>query len=432
MSKKKAISLLVIILALVLVCGVFAVTPMQIGNLDYTPPLQNIPLGIELSGGVYVVYDVSVPNDSEGNPMYDESDLDTNIQATIDILQNRLFAAGYTEATVVESGTNSIRVEVADVSTGNIDSSEIMDILGKPAVLEFRKPDGTVVLSGQKGHITDAFAYFDGVEYGVSLEFSTEGTKKFAEATGALIGQQMGIYLDGVQISNPSVGAAITEGKAQISGSFTAETAEALAVQIQGGSLPVILIEAEQSSVSATLGESAVTSSIFAGLIGLLIIFAFMIFVYKGLGLIADLALVIYTIIVIYVLGVLPVVQLSLAGIAGIVLSIGMAVDANVIIFERIKDEFSTGKALSASINAGYKRATSAIIDANITTIIAAAVLYFLGSATIKAFAITLFVGIVVSLFTSMIVTRSLTNIFVALKGDNKFYGLKSEVSINE
>ena len=435
MSKKKAISLLVIILALVLVFGVLAVTPFQVGVMDYNPPLQNIPLGIELSGGVYVVFDVSVPVDKDGNPTYDESELDTNTQATIKILQNRLFAAGYSEATVVESGANRLRIEVADVSSGGIDSNEIFDIVGKPAVLEFRKPDGSVVLSGQEGHITKADAYFDGSknEYGVSLTFSAEGSKLFADATAALIGQSIGIYLDGEQISNPRVGGAITNGEAQISGSFTDETATALAIQIQGGALPVTLTQTESSSTSATLGENAINTSILAGIIGLLIIFIFMFVVYKGFGLIADLALVIYTIIVIFILGTLPVVQLSLAGIAGIVLSIGMAVDANVIIFERIKDEYSLGKNVQASVQAGYKRATGAIIDANITTIIAAAVLYFLGSATIKAFAITLFVGIIVSLFTSMIVTRSLTNIFIAMNKTNpKFYGLKSEVSTNE
>lgn len=432
MSKKKAISLLVVILALAMVLGILAVTPFQVGVMDYNPPLQNIPLGIELSGGVYVVFDVSVP-EKDGVPLYPESELNENIKATIDRLQKRLLAAGYSEATVVESGANRLRVEVADVGTGTIDADEIFAIIGKPAVLEFRDPDGKVILSGQQGHIKSATAGLDKNVYGVYLELSNEGKELFATATAELIGKNIDIYLDNDLIQSATVQSAIKDGNPVISGSFTAETALALALQIQGGALTVDLTVTEQSNTSATLGENAITTSLLAGIIGLFLVFVFMAVAYKGLGLVADIALLIYTIIVVYLLGTLPIIQLSLAGIAGIVLSIGMAVDANIIIFERIKDEYALGKNIPSSVQAGFKRATAAIIDANITTIIASAVLYFLGTSTIKAFAITLFIGIVVSLFTSLVVTRVLANIFVSInKTNNKFYNLHSEVSIND
>ncbi|MEG2117328.1 MAG: protein translocase subunit SecDF, partial [Clostridia bacterium] len=302
MSKKKAITLLVVILALVVVFSILAVVPFQVGVMDYNPPLKNIPLGIELSGGVYVVYDVSVPLEN-GEPIYPESELHTNIQATIDRLQKRLLAAGYSEATVVESGTNRLRIEVADVGSGTIDSDEIFSIIGKPAVLEFRDPDGKVVVSGR--HIKSAKAGYD-KEYLVLLEFNDEGKKLFADATASLIGKNIDIYLDDEKIQSATVQTAITDGNAMISGSFTAESATALALQIQGGALTVDLTVTEQSNTSATLGENAITTSLLAGIIGLLLVFAFMIFVYKGLGIVADIALAIYTIIVIFLLGTLP------------------------------------------------------------------------------------------------------------------------------
>ncbi|MBR2397297.1 MAG: SecD/SecF family protein translocase subunit, partial [Clostridia bacterium] len=231
---------------------------------------------------------------------------------------------------------------------------------------------------------------------------------------------------------SPNVGEAITNGEAMISGNFTYEQANSLAIQIQGGALTVDLDIVEQSNASATLGENAITTSLLAAGIGLLLIFVFMFLVYGGLGLVADISLCIYSVIVIYILGTFSVVQLSLAGIAGIVLSIGMAVDANVIIFERIKDEYAMGKNIPASVQAGFKRATAAIVDSNITTIIACAVLYFLGSATIKAFAITLFVGIIVSMVCALLISRGLCSLFLAINNtDNKFYKLESEVNIN-
>lgn len=430
MSKNRAITLLVIILALVIALSVLAVTPFHVGVKDYNPPLNNIPLGIELSGGVYVVFDVASPVDDEGKPLYDDEALKDNITTTIDVLQRRLLAAGYSEATVVESGENRLRVEVADVGTEGVDADEIFDIIGKPAVLEFRKPDGTVVLSGQKGHITKAYAYLDKGEYGVALELNDEGGKLFADATKELLGKQIGIYLDDEQISNPKINVVIPNGHAQITGNFTRESAQALAVQIQGGALTVDLTVTEQSNVSATLGEDAIKTSLIAGIIGLALVLIFMGIIYKGLGLVADIALLIYSLIVIYLLGTLPIIQLSLAGIAGIILGIGMAVDANVIIFERIKDEANEGKDAPTAVQAGFKRAAAAIIDANVTTLISCGVLYFLGSATIQAFAITLLISVVVSLFTSMVVTRSLAKIFLGInKTNRKFYGLNSEVS---
>ena len=433
MSKKKAITLLIVILLVVILLCVFTFVPFSFGVSDYNPPFSNIPLGIELSGGVYVVFEASAP-EVNGEPLYDASELSHHIEATMKILQTRLASAGYTEATVTSSGGNNIRVEVADVGTGQIASQDVFDIIGKPAVLEFRNPSDEVILSGQAGDIKTAQAGYDAMtqEYLVSLEFTPAGSEKFAKATAELKGQSISIYLDDVLISDPKVDEAITGGRATITGGFTAEAAEALAVQIQGGALTVDLATVEQATISATLGQDAITTSVIAGVVGLAIIFAILIFSYGMFGFVASISLVIYTALLLFILGATQVTQLSLAGIAGIILSIGMAVDANVIIFERIKDEFSMGKNIPESLNHGFKKSTSAILDANITTIIASVVLILLGTAPIKAFAITLLVGILISLFTSLIVTRVIANLCVTINNtDRKMYKLSREGNEN-
>ncbi|MBR2874769.1 MAG: hypothetical protein IKC00_02965, partial [Clostridia bacterium] len=247
MSKRKAITRLIVILVIVAILAVFSSVSMQLGIYDYVAPIQNIPLGIELSGGVYVVFDVSAPEGAE----YTDAELQANIQTTIGILQNRLLAAGYSEATVVEessvSGTPRIRVEVADVGTEGVDSDEVFNIIGKPAVLEFRDSDNKVVLSGQKGHIKSAQLGYDAsTGYLVMLKLNEEGTKLFADATTKAAAEtygtaanQIAIYLDNEKISSPNVGEAITNGEAMISGNFTYEQANSLAIQIQGGALTV-------------------------------------------------------------------------------------------------------------------------------------------------------------------------------------------------
>lgn len=426
MSKKKAITMLIAILLIAIILCFFTFTSFEFGVYNYNAPFSNIPLGIELSGGVYVVFEASIP-EVDGEAMYDASDLDYHISSTTDILLERLYAAGYTEATVSTSQGNKIRVEVANVGTGEIASQDVFDIIGTPAVLEFRDPDGNVVVSGQAGDIKTAYAAYDSSsqEYLVSLEFTTEGSVKFAEATASLIGEAISIYLDDELISAPTVQSAITGGTAQITGGFTYDTANALAIQIQGGALTVDLTTVEQATVSATLGADAIESSVTAAILGLIIIFLFIFFMYGGFGIVTNISLFIYTIILVFVLGSLQLTQLSLAGIAGMILSIGMAVDANVIIFERIKDEYSMGKNIPDSVTNGFKRSTSAIVDANITTIIASVVLIVLGTSTIKAFAITLLTGIVISLFTSLVITRILANLFVNINNtNNKFYKL--------
>ncbi len=426
MSKKKAITMLMVIVMIAAVLCVFTFTSFEFGTYNYNAPFSNIPLGIELSGGVYVVFEASIP-EINGEPMYDASELEEHMASTMKILQDRLYAAGYTEATVSSSAGNKIRVEVANVGTGEIASQDVFDIIGKPAVLEFRNPDGDVVVSGQGGDIKSATAGYNSVdqEYLVSLEFTQEGSLKFAEATAECVGKSISIYLDDQLISAPTVQSAITGGTAQITGGFTYDEAEALAIQIQGGALTVDLTTVEQATVSATLGADAINSSIIAALLGLAIIFLFIFFVYGGFGIVTNISLFIYTVLLVFVLGSMQLTQLSLAGIAGMILSIGMAVDANVIIFERIKDEYAMGKNIPDSVSNGFRRSTSAILDANITTIIASVVLMVLGTATIKAFAVTLLTGIVISLFTSLIITRILANLFVAInKTNNKFYKL--------
>lgn len=430
MSKRKSIVLLSILLILIVFFGVFAFTSVEVGLYDYNAPISTIPLGIDLKGGVYVVFEASIPLDDEGEPLYAESELETNIAGTMDILQERLFAAGYTEATVTTSGTNQIRVEISEGTGAAIDVDEVFDIIGKPAVLEFRDPNGNVILSGQKGHIKTATAGYNSQdsEYGVYLTLSNEGKKLFATATTEFVGKAIGIYLDGEMISNPTVNSAITDGKPVITGNFTAETATELAIQIQGGSLQVNLEILEQNTISPTLGENAVTTGLIAAAIGILLVFVFMAVVYRGLGLIADLALLVYSIIVIYLMGTLSFVQLSLPGIAGLILGVGMAVDGNIIIFERIKEEYKTGKNITASVKSGFKRALSSIFDGNITTLLAAIVLWVLGTTAIQGFAMTLVFSIVVSLISSLLVTRLFCEIFLGFnRTDAKFYNLKRD-----
>ncbi len=426
MSKKKAITLLIVILLIVAILCTLTFASFSFGIYNYNAPFSNIPLGIELSGGVYVVFEASIP-EVDGEPMYDSSDLESHISSTMGILEERLYAAGYTEATVSTSSGNKIRVEVANVGTGQIASQDVFDIIGTPAVLEFIDPDGNVVVSGQAGDIKSAAAGYDSSsqEYLVMLEFTTEGSVKFAEATANCVGETISIYLDDELISSPTVNEAITGGTATISGSFTYDEANALAVQIQGGALTVDLTTIEQATVSATLGDDAINSSIIAACLGLLLIFLYIFFMYGGFGFVINFSLLIYTTLLVFVLGSMELTQLSLAGIAGMILSIGMAVDANVIIFERIKDEYSMGKNIPDSVINGFKKSTSAILDANITTIIASTVLILLGTATIKAFAVTLLTGIVISLFTSLIVSRLIANLFISINNtNNKFYKL--------
>ena len=302
------------------------------------------------------------------------------------------------------------------------DANEILEDLGNPGSLEFQMPDGSVFMTGdmvedaQGATATDRYG---NKQYIVSLKLTDEGAKIFGEVTSENIGKNLPIVYDGETISYPQVQSAITGGEAQITGMSSFEEADNLATQIRIGSLSLQLSELESSVVGAQLGSQAIASSLKAGAIGLAIVMVFMIVMYAVPGIAASLALAIYTTLVIATLYLFEI-TLTLPGIAGIILGIGMAVDANVIVFARIREEIATGKSVQTSMKIGFQKAMSAILDGNITTLIASVVLMALGSGTVKGFAYTLMIGIILSLFTAMVVTRYILYSLYAL-------GLKSE-----
>ena len=367
---------------------------------------MSIPLGLDLSGGVSITYQV-----------VDENPSAEDMSDTIYKLQKRVDSYS-TEASVYQVGDDRITVEIPGVQ----DANQILEELGNPGSLEFQMPDGTVFMTGDM--VADAQAAtqtdtYGNKEYVVSLKLTDEGAKIFGEVTSENIGKNLPIVYDGETISYPRVQTAITGGEAQITGMANYEEAESLATQIRIGSLSLQLTELESSVVGAQLGSQAISSSLKAGAIGLAVVMVFMIVMYAVPGVAASLALAIYTTLVIATLYLFEI-TLTLPGIAGIILGIGMAVGANVIVFARIREEIATGKSVQTSMKIGFQKAMSAILDGNITTLIAAVVLMALGSGTVKGFAYTLMIGIILSLFTAMVVTRYILYSLYAL-------GLKSE-----
>ena len=408
MNKKKAtwtMVLMALFLVVVLVTASIGWGPTGTGSA------RNIKLGLDLSGGVSITYQAAGDEDPSAEDMSD----------TVYKLQQRVNSYS-TEASVYQEGSNRINIEIPGAS----DANAILEELGKPGSLTFQLSDGTTVLDGSEVKSAEAGVQNDSMgnsEHVVSLTFTDEGTKAFADATSANVGNPIYIVYDGTVISAPTVKQAITDGKCVISGSFTAETASNLASSIRIGSLSLELEEIRSNVVGAQLGEEAISTSLTAGLIGLIIIIIFMIFVYKIPGLIAGISLVLYTGLELVALNAFDM-TLTMSGIAGVILSIGMAVDANVIIYARIREEIGQGKTVRAAIDTGFKKALSAIIDGNITTLIAAFVLNFMTTGSIKGFAQTLALGIVLSMFTACVISKLLVNAAYALgMKDEKYFG---------
>ena len=377
--------------------------------------MRNIKLGLDLAGGVSITYQVE-----------DENPTAEQMSDTIYKLQLRVEQYS-TEASVYQEGDDRISIEIPGVT----DANQILDELGKPGSLEFQTSDGESVITGadvQTASVQSGQDDMGNAEYSVELVLNDEGTRKFADATEANIGQPISIIYDGETISSPTVQSAITGGTAYITGNFTYEEADNLASTIRIGGLQLELKELRSNVVGAQLGEEAISTSLMAGAIGFGLVFIFMICVYYLPGLAAGIALVIYTELVLVILNAFNV-TLTLPGIAGIVLSIGMAVDANVIIFARVREEMARGKSIKNALKAGFQKAMSAIIDGNVTTLIAAAVLWFMGSGTVKGFAQTLAIGIVVSMFTALVITRIIVFAFyaVGLRGEKLYYHPKKE-----
>ena len=447
MKKRKGILSLIAIVALMALLGV--TTTIGLGK-GHSGAAKNINLGLDLEGGVSITYQV------KGDTPSDEDMADTIYK-----LQKRVEQYS-TEASVYQEGDNRISIEIPGVT----DANKILDELGQPGSLYFiaqtgsdgsenytrvgttgdagtdfqlnktieeLQEDGSIVLTGSDVKTATAGAYTDSTtgskENVVDLEFTKEGTEKFAAATKVAkeAGQSIGIYYDGAFVSVPNVKAVISDGRAQISGSMSYEEADQLASTIRIGGLNLELEELRSNVVGAQLGEEAISSSLKAGAIGLAIVFVFMCWVYLLPGFAAGLALLIYTGLVLVALNAFDI-TLTLPGIAGIILGIGMAVDANVIIFARVKEELSSGKSVKVSLNAGFQKAMSAILDGNITTLIAAAVLWLRGSGTVKGFAQTLALGIVLSMFTALVITKVIVYSFYAIGIRNpKVYGRVKE-----
>ncbi len=383
-----------------------------------------IKLGLDLNGGSIITYE-AVPQESNGKITSD------GMADVEEVMRRRLDNLGYTEALVYIVGDNCIRIEIPGISN----PTEAVETIGSTAKLSFTDNDGKEFMTGD--HVKNAYATFDeqANTYVVALNFTSEGGAKFAEATDRISklasssANNICITLDGNTISKASVKEKISGGSAVISGDFSLEEAKELAALINGGSLPYdLLCDGEHgslSSVAASLGERSLETSLIAGGIGILLVIIYMIIVYRFPGLISALCLCAYTAL----MGILLIVtnaNLTLPGIAGIILGIGMAVDANVVIFERIKEEIRAGKSTAASVKAGFSNALSAVIDSNITTLIAAGVLWFLGSGSIQGFAVTLIMSVVVSMITSVLVTKSYLKLAIDL-GFTKIsaYGVK-------
>ena len=405
--RTRAIVSLVVILVVVALAGYVALFGIGKGTfIHYVKPWgEAISLGLDLRGGVYTVYQA----EDDGS-----EDFDSKMNSTVNILTSRLTRQGFTEATVTRQGNDRIRVEIPNVT----DPNEILRIIGSPAQLYFKDEDGNVIIEGAMVKNAQAAQDENGKPC-VSFELNDAGAKLFAEGTAANLGKTISIELDGEVISAPTVNSVISGGQGQITGSFTADEAKTLANLILSGALPLNLSQLEVSAISATLGDTALDRALMAGIIGVALVMLFMLIRYRLCGLVADIALTIYIMIVVLLLA-LTGAQLTLPGVAGIILGIGMAVDANVVIFERIREELAVGRPLPSSVKKGFSNALSAIIDANITTIIAAVVLYAFGTGSIRGFALTLGISVATSMFTAVFVTHKLLDIFVDLGVKNQ------------
>lgn len=431
MKKKRAIAILCVLTVLIVLGTVFGFVSLdngELGTKDYIAYPKAIKLGLDLKGGVYAVFNAE-KTDSMTDDEYKQK-----LDGTAQGLSRLLFGQGYTEAQVsVSEIDRQIRVEVPDVD----DPDEIFELIGRPATLEFKETaDSAVLVSGENLESASTGIDSRNGRYLVRLKFDSIGAEKFADATTQLQGKTMGIYINGELYMEPTVDEVITGGEAVISSQkgYSYEEAYELAVSIQAGAFALELSVNEWETISPTLGSDAIMTGLIAGFVGLLLIFFCLIFWYRLMGVAASIALCLYIMTYLFFMAIFPWVQLTLSGIAGVLLSIGMAVDANVIIFERIKEERRLGKPIASSVNIGFKKSLSAIIDGNVTTLLGTIVMWILGSSTIKGFAITLFIGILISFITALVVTRVVLK-FCFLPFNEKsdaLYGLKVDKSDDE
>lgn len=435
MKKTKRKAVINLIIFFLLLAGGIYMAIAGVGQNE-SGKTANVPLGLDLQGGLSVTYEIQ-----------DEKPTSDEIKATVDKLQRRVDAYS-SEGEVYQEGNDRITVEIP-LNTEKVDAHDVLDELGQPGQLLFLDSENyTIWQQNQNNGTNDAYeAVLTGSDiknaqagvddsgtvkdYVVQLQFTDEGAQKFATATAANIGKPIYIIYDGAVASAPTVQSAITDGNAVINKISSYDEAESLASTIKIGALPLELKQIQYNIVGAKLGQKAVSTSLIAGAIGFGLICILMIVLYRFPGFIASLALTGYVVLMLLILSIRHI-TLTLPGIAGIILSIGMAVDANVIIFTRIREEISAGSGVRAAVKAGFSKALSAILDGNITTLIATVVLMILGSGSIKGFAVTLMLGIVLSMFTALFVTKMLLNSFLELGVQNpKMYGKAKEPKIH-
>ncbi len=383
--------------------GLYKMLPWVPTNAENWP--ASISLGLDLRGGVFVEYSAERPENTG------DQEFAYLIESAMSIMQTRLTEQGFTEATVSMINGDGVRVEIPDVT----DPNAVLELIGTPALMEFKSPEGETFMTGanvRRAYATDQTNSSNstsiGQQYAIAFELDSEGAKLFGDMTSKNIGKEIAIYLDGKLLMSPTVQSAITDGHGIITGNYDYESARAMAIQIQSGALPVTLTQQKVDTISATLGVDALQTSLVAAAIGILLVMLIMIIRYRLSGVVASWALVLYIIILFWFVAMLPGFQLTLPGIAGVILGIGMAVDANVVIFERFGEELALGRYTKAAARMGFKNAFSAILDANVTTLIAAIVLMVFGTGSVRGFANMLALSVVCSMFTAIVISRVL------------------------
>ncbi len=396
-KKSKSSALLVLIIAVIGFLAFAGFKGFVLGGWEFKSFDKVITRGLDLQGGVSVLMEIQQDTVTQ-----------EELESAKEHIALRVNKLGVAETVVTTEGQKRIRVDVP----GMTNSKEIVDSLSKSGNLTFKGPSGDEILTGKDVKKATAQMNQQQGGYEVGLELTDEGTKKFADATGKYIGQQIAIYLDDEMISNPRVQVQITDGRASITGSKSLEEAKTTAGLINSGALPLPVKAVTVSNVGAELGATAFPNSIKAGIIGVALVFLFMLLHYRLQGLMANIALTLYITLTLFAF-VEVGVTLTLPGIAAFLLTIGVAVDANILIFERTKEELKKGYTIKAAVKKGAENALSSIVDSNVTTLIAALILYFIGSGSVKGFAITLMIGIIISLFTGLVITKLLVNLAV-------------------
>lgn len=424
MKKKKAIILLSLISVAMVITAFLSFVSFSLpdinlfgknlGLYDYVCAVENIKLGIDLKSGSYIVMNAKTEDGEE----ISLKDMDKSVS----IIRERLDKKDYTEALVYKQGTSQIRIEVPGFDS----PQDVLSLVGRTAKFEI-KNGSEVIITGKNIKSTSYGYNQQSGGYAVGLKFDNEGKDAFAKATSSLAGSggKLDICVDGEVVSSPTVSSAITNGEVTVDG-FTAEKARDMAFLLESGSLPWEFTQSEVKPISSKLGQDVLNRCLIAGAIGIALIFVIMIVLYKGLGIAADLALTVYILIFMVLLSVVPWVQLTLSGVIGIILCIGIAVGGNVIVYERIKDEFATGKTLKAAIKSGFRQSLTAIIDSGVIAILIGVALAVFGG-PVQSFAVILIVGVALSMLTSLFVTRFMFNLLLALNGKESFYALKKE-----